>query len=101
MTLREFLDALRAIDDRTWRVNHYGQIESVEDCLCPIHDVWLASEEGQEEHMLEDWGQEAERLGLSPRVAKTIVRAADNVTKGAMRAKLLDACGLAPKGATQ
>ena len=100
MTLAKFLERLAELTDsghRTWEIDR-GAITSVEDDLCPIHEVWLASDEGHAEGHLIDWSEEAGRLGLRAGVAMQIVLAADGNGMPKTRAKLLAACGLALTG---
>lgn len=96
MTLSQFLEQLAGLTrsgHRTWEIEH-GAIRSVEDELCPIHEVWLASDEGQEEGQLEDWSEESDRLGLRSGVSRRIMRAADDEGMPETRKQLLVACGL-------
>ncbi len=68
MTLDQFLNDLAAVD-RTWSLVD-GNITSDYD-LCPIHEVWLASE--YENESLDDYFEEGVRLGLQKRtVAKSL-----------------------------
>lgn len=92
MTINEFIRRLQYIS-RNWLLVD-GCIAS-DDELCPIHEVWLATDDGYEHGLLENgYMEEARRLGLSTRVARQIVAAADKRGAPKLRKRLLAALGL-------
>lgn len=91
MTIKQFISKLECVD-RDWSLIE-GAITS-DDELCPIHEVWLASSEGEEEGQLEDYFEEGIRLGLRKKTVGRIAAAADNRGYPQLRERLLKACGL-------
>jgi hypothetical protein len=103
MTLDQFLEALKdAADsgDHTFVLDG-DAITTVENEDCPIHAVWQSSYAGHKEGMLEDWSEEADRMGISGGVAKRIIDASDNRGNPKLRKKLLKACGIKKRKTAQ
>ena len=98
MTIKDFLAELACVD-RTWSLIN-GEITSNEDELCPIHEVWLATREGEENGQLQDYFEEGLRLGLRKDTVSRIAAAADNrdlppsAANHRLRARLLKACAI-------
>ena len=93
MTITQFLHDLKLVD-RTWHLGENGCIRSKEDDLCPIHEVWLDTNDGYNEGMLDCYHDEGRRLGLSDSAIEALAASADNRSSRTLRKRLLLACGL-------
>lgn len=107
MTFAGFLKVLRRIRGRysevvgcptvgpaRFHLNKDGQIDSVSEQLCPIHEAaWRTlSDDALED--CEDVFDKGRSLGLSYRDIGLIVKAADGKSRGHYRRELLKACGI-------